>query len=72
MEQPFQRLIDSDQLHVYRYDGFWQAMDTFKDRQRLEQLYADGHAPWEVWNQARESTRSGPVSIAISSRQGTL
>lgn len=49
VEEPFQRLIARDQLLAYRYDGFWQAMDTFKDRQRLEQLYSDGRAPWEVW-----------------------
>ena len=49
VEEPFQRLIARDQLQAYRYDGFWQAMDTFKDRQKLEQLYADGKAPWEVW-----------------------
>ena len=49
VEQPFQRLIACDQLLAYRYDGFWQALDTFKDRQRLEQLYADGAAPWEMW-----------------------
>ena len=45
----FQRLLAEDQLVGYRYDGFWQPMDTFKDRQRLEDLYARGDAPWEVW-----------------------
>ena len=45
----FQRLLAEDQLVGYRYDGFWQPMDTFKDRQRLEDLYAQGAAPWEVW-----------------------
>ena len=42
----FQRLLAEDQLVGYRYDGFWQPMDTFKDRQRLEDLYAQGAAPW--------------------------
>jgi hypothetical protein len=36
-------------LTAYEYDGFVQAMDTFKDRQLLEGLLASGHAPWEVW-----------------------
>lgn len=52
VEEPFRRLIARDQLLAYRYDGFWQAVDTFKDRQKLEQMYADGAAPWEVWKTA--------------------
>lgn len=56
VEAPFQRLIARNLLGAYRYDGFWQAMDTFKDRQKLEQLYADGDAPWEVWKTAPAAT----------------
>jgi glucose-1-phosphate cytidylyltransferase len=33
----------------YRYDGFFAAMDTFKDRQELESLYSTGAAPWQIW-----------------------
>jgi glucose-1-phosphate cytidylyltransferase len=46
---PFQRLIEEKQLIGYQYDGFWESMDTFKDKQHLESLYAGGFAPWEVW-----------------------
>jgi glucose-1-phosphate cytidylyltransferase len=53
--QPFQRLVRQRQLRAYQYDGFWQSMDTFKDRQQLEELYARGNAPWEVWNGARSA-----------------
>ncbi|GAB2582938.1 glucose-1-phosphate cytidylyltransferase [Ramlibacter solisilvae] len=49
VEAPFKRLIKDKQLGAYVYDGFWASMDTFKDRQQLEQLYATGSAPWEVW-----------------------
>jgi len=49
VHEPFQRLVDDDQLLAYEYDGFWQAMDTFKDRQGLEELYAAGNAPWALW-----------------------
>ena len=52
----FQRLLAEDQLVGYRYDGFWQPMDTFKDRQRLEDLYAQGAAPWEVWKRPAPAT----------------
>jgi len=49
VEEPFQRLIKERQLIAYRHDGFWAAMDTFKEKQQLEELYTRGHAPWEVW-----------------------
>jgi glucose-1-phosphate cytidylyltransferase len=49
VEQPFQRLIQDEQLLAYEHDGYWASMDTFKDRQQLEDLYARGNAPWEVW-----------------------
>jgi glucose-1-phosphate cytidylyltransferase len=50
VQEPFQRLIQEKKLAAYEYDGFFHAMDTFKDRQVLEDLLASGHAPWEVWN----------------------
>jgi glucose-1-phosphate cytidylyltransferase len=49
VEEPFQRLIDEKQLIGYKYNGFWVSMDTFKDRQHLENLYSTSAAPWEVW-----------------------
>jgi len=50
--EPFQRLVEARRLAAYEYDGFWMSMDTFKDRQQLEDIYARGNAPWEVWNQS--------------------
>ncbi len=47
--EPFQRLIQEKQLVTYEYDGFFASMDTFKDKQHLDDLYAGGNAPWEVW-----------------------
>ena len=49
VQEPFQRLIAENQLLAFPYDGFLQCMDTFKDKQRLEDLYARGSAPWQVW-----------------------
>lgn len=46
---PFQRLIEANQLVTYEYDGFWQCMDTFKDRQLLHDMYVRGETPWAVW-----------------------
>jgi glucose-1-phosphate cytidylyltransferase len=53
VDQPFQRLIQKEQLIAYQYDGYWACMDTFKDRQLLDELYTRGEAPWEVWKTAR-------------------
>ena len=47
--EPFHRLMEQNQLIGYRYDGFWAGMDTFKDKQELENLWGSGGAPWEVW-----------------------
>jgi len=49
VEQPFQRLIQEKQLIAYKYAGYWNCMDTFKDRQQLEDMYTRGEAPWEMW-----------------------
>jgi len=50
VREPFQRLVGERRLTAYEYDGFWMSMDTFKDRQQLEDIYTRGGAPWEVWN----------------------
>lgn len=47
--EPFQRLIREDQLVAYHYDGFSKNLDTFKDKQQLDELYSRGTAPWEAW-----------------------
>ena len=47
--EPFHRLLTDKQLIGYAYNGFWASMDTFKDRQHLENLCAGGGAPWELW-----------------------
>ncbi|MDX2253605.1 MAG: hypothetical protein NW202_15050 [Nitrospira sp.] len=49
VNEPFQRLIKEQQLIAHRYDGFWACMDTFKDKQILEDMYAKGRAPWMLW-----------------------
>jgi glucose-1-phosphate cytidylyltransferase len=49
--EPFQRLLAAGQLWANPYDGFFAAMDTFKDKQRLDELFASGRAPWQVWQE---------------------
>jgi glucose-1-phosphate cytidylyltransferase len=50
VEAPFQRLIQQGKLMATRHDGFWSAMDTFKDKKRFDDLYEKGHRPWQIWN----------------------
>ena len=49
VQKPFERLIEADQLLTHQHDGFTASMDTFKDKQHFDDLYANGRAPWEVW-----------------------
>jgi len=50
VDEPFHRLIAARQLMAYAHEGFWACMDTFKERQELEDVFARGNAPWAVWN----------------------
>lgn len=59
--QPFKRLIDMEQLITYKYEGFWVSMDTFKDKQHLDDMIARGETPWEVWKTAGASNGHGAV-----------
>lgn len=47
--EPMERLSGEGNLVAFRYRGFWQCMDTMKDKLYLERLLADGRAPWKVW-----------------------
>lgn len=47
--EPLERLAAERQLSVFYHDGFWQAMDTLRDRRQLEELWVTGRAPWRVW-----------------------
>jgi len=50
VEEPFQRLIEEQKLCTYKHEGFWCCMDTFKEKQTLEDLFMQGNVPWEMWN----------------------
>jgi len=46
---PLERLAEGEELVAYRHDGFWQPMDTLRDRVHLEDLWSRGEAPWRRW-----------------------
>ncbi|MBA3024398.1 MAG: glucose-1-phosphate cytidylyltransferase [Gammaproteobacteria bacterium] len=46
---PMERLARENQLSAYLHHGFWQPMDTLRDKNHLEELWQSGNAPWKVW-----------------------
>lgn len=49
-QHPLQQLAADGQLNAWKHPGFWQPMDTLHDRNKLEELWRGGNAPWKVWN----------------------
>jgi len=77
--EPFRRLVEDRQLAAYEYDGFFAAMDTFKDKQQLDDLYEGGRPPWEIWRDANGDAKklaatgfdvltSAPKKVPLSDR----
>lgn len=56
--EPFQRMIEANDLMAYKYEGFWRAMDTLRDKQMLEDLVEKGSMPWRI--QERVGDESAP------------
>jgi glucose-1-phosphate cytidylyltransferase len=48
-KEPMQQLTAKGQVEAFLHSGFWQAMDTIREKQRLEELWASGRAPWKTW-----------------------
>jgi glucose-1-phosphate cytidylyltransferase len=48
--EPLERLSMENQLMAYRHDGFWQPMDTQREKHLLETLWSEGRAPWKIWD----------------------
>jgi len=49
VKEPFRRLIAEKKIMTHKHDSFWMAMDTFKDKQFLDEMVAKDDVPWEVW-----------------------
>ncbi len=48
-QEPLQTLAQNGQLSAFKYSGFWQSMDTLRDRMLLEELWESGNPPWRIW-----------------------
>ncbi|MDJ0737785.1 MAG: glucose-1-phosphate cytidylyltransferase [Nostocaceae cyanobacterium] len=65
-KEPLEALARDGQLMAYKYSGFWQCMDTLRDKRRLESLWSSGNAPWKTWNEEEmvdESTSNGTQGL---------
>ena len=47
--EPIEELVARREVHAFQHHGFWQAMDTLRDKQFLEELWISGKAPWKTW-----------------------
>lgn len=54
VEEPFQRLIEADKLRSMKHEGFWGCMDTYKEKQLLDDMYDRGDTPWAVWDRSAD------------------
>lgn len=50
-KQPLEAVAKAGQLMAYKHEGFWQCMDTVREKEVLEQMWASGQAPWKVWEE---------------------
>jgi glucose-1-phosphate cytidylyltransferase len=69
--QPLERLPQEGQLVAYRHEGFWQPMDTLREKELLESLWASGKAPWKTWdtNSGNSVMSSSPVArVSLAQR----
>lgn len=48
-KEPLEKAAAMGELMAYKHEGFWQCMDTVREKEQLEKMWADGKAPWKVW-----------------------
>jgi len=48
-KQPLEKMASLGELMAYKHNGYWQCMDTLREKNVLEDLWARGEAPWKVW-----------------------
>jgi glucose-1-phosphate cytidylyltransferase len=69
-KEPLERLAAAGQLMAYRHPGFWQSMDTLREKKILETYWESGHAPWQTWegHRPRGVHRDGFATNVVTSR----
>jgi glucose-1-phosphate cytidylyltransferase len=62
-KEPLERLAREGQLMAYRHTGFWQCMDTMREKKILEAYWESGHAPWQIWGEANVGVSQWPRRV---------
>ena len=56
-QQPMKQLVRDRQMAVFKHDGFWQPMDTFREYSLLNDMYGSGNAPWALWDRQAKNRK---------------
>lgn len=64
-QEPLRALVDAGQLSVYHHQGFWQNMDTLRDKHVLQEMWDSGDAPWKVWDRVAETESGARRATAV-------
>ena len=62
-KEPLERLAGEGQLMAYRHTGFWQCMDTIREKKILETYWESGNAPWKTWEESNASISNGARGV---------
>ena len=62
-KEPLERLAGEGQLMAYRHTGFWQCMDTIREKKILENYWESGNAPWKTWEESNASISNGARGV---------
>ncbi|MGB8535470.1 MAG: glucose-1-phosphate cytidylyltransferase [Acidobacteriaceae bacterium] len=62
-KEPLERLAAEGQLMAYRHTGFWQCMDTIREKKILETYWESGNAPWKTWEESNASISNGARGV---------
>jgi glucose-1-phosphate cytidylyltransferase len=62
-EEPLQKLAREGQFALFRHEGFWMGMDTYREYTELNRLWGSGEAPWKVWDDGFEDPAAAPEGL---------
>ena len=68
-KEPLENLARDQQLMAFEHHGFWQPMDTLRDRMHLEDMWANGDAPWKIWDDVEPQDVVGVKEFAASGKR---
>jgi glucose-1-phosphate cytidylyltransferase len=71
VDAPFRRLAAAQKLAALKHEGFWGCMDTYKDKQTMDDMVNSGNTPWQVWKQrpgAEPSLELGAIPLVIQTQ----